>query len=68
MIEQLPSLNPDAARGTGVMIKCHARLARQRRRAAHRKRGMVERNVLAGFAAVYFVAVAAHALSVFSAF
>lgn len=67
MIEQLPPLTPDAIRRAKVVARCHQRLAQQRRRLEQRKRGSLERNVLAALAVLYFVAVAGQALSVFTA-
>jgi hypothetical protein len=73
MIEDLPILRPDAARGANTIARCHDRLAARRRKIERRQRqpdqgtAAVERLVLAGLCVVYLVAMAGDVLSIVSA-
>jgi hypothetical protein len=69
MIESLPRLTPDPVRASKLRALCHDRLARQRRKAGRKaRRSTVERTAVAAFAAIYVVAIAANALSVYAMF
>jgi hypothetical protein len=67
MIEHLSTLTPRAARTERIVARCHERMATHRRRLERQKSGVAYRNLAAGFALIYFAAVAIRALSVFSA-
>ena len=70
MIENLPILTPDAARGVRTMSRCRDRLARRRRKAEARSRRAtrraitVEHLLLAGVCAVCLVSMAGNVLSI----
>lgn len=68
MIELLQRLAPGPARSERVVARCHERLAQQRRRLERRRRGIVERGLLAALALVYVFAVAGDAMRVFAMF
>ena len=68
MIEQLSTLTPNPARTGRAIARCHKRLAAHRRRLESRKNGVAYRNLAAGFALIYFAAIAIRALSVFTSF
>lgn len=70
MIENLPMLTPDAARGVRTMSRCRDRLARRRRKAEARNRRAttVEHLLLAGVCVVCLVAMAGNVLSIVRAF
>jgi len=53
MIEQLPSLTPDATRNTRTLARCHDQLNRRRADARAGARYTLERNALLGFGAIY---------------
>jgi hypothetical protein len=59
MIDQLPTLEPDAARAARVVAKCHVRL-----RPRPRRRIAIEPVLLTAFSIVYLSAVALSALEV----
>lgn len=69
MIENLPLLAPDAARGARIMARCHHKLAAQRRRIEARNRparpkeAAVERLLLAGLCVVYLLSMAGNVLA-----
>lgn len=70
MIEHLPVLTPDAARGARTMSRCHERLAARRRKVESRTRRpqrraavTMEHLVLASVCA-YLVAMAVNVLSI----
>ena len=71
MIEYLPVLTPDAARGAHTMSRCHERLAARRRKVESRTRRpqrraavTVEHLVLASVCAAYLAAMAVNVLSI----
>jgi hypothetical protein len=70
MIENLPSLTPDAARGARTMSRCHSRLEAQRARleAKARKPGpkviAAERLVLVGACFAYLVSMVGNLLQI----
>jgi len=75
MIEQLPSLTPDATRNARTLARCRQRITRRRQRhepasperlEARRRaaRYAVERNALLGFGVIYMSSVAFTVLQV----
>ncbi len=69
MIEQLPSLSPDAARTAHTVARCHARMTQHRRRleavAMPPPRGAIlERLLVGGVSVIYLAAVAGIVLQV----
>ena len=75
MIENLPVLMPDAARGAHTIARCHDRLAARRRRIEARTRPTtsrtaikIERLLLAGVCVAYLVAMAGQLFSVAGAY
>jgi hypothetical protein len=71
MIENLPLLTPDDARGARTMSRCHNRLAARRRKADARNRPpnrraaiTVEHLLLAGVCVVCLVSMAGNVLSI----
>jgi len=58
MIEQLPSLTPDAARTARTLARCHHQLRRRRDEAQVGARDVVERNALLGFGVIYISSLA----------
>jgi hypothetical protein len=58
MIEQLPSLTPDATRNARTITRCHDMLHRRRAGATAAARYAVERNALLGFGALYLSSLA----------
>lgn len=60
MIEQLPSLTPNATRNARTLARCHDQLNRRRADARY----AVERNALLGFGVIYMSSVAFAVLQV----
>lgn len=58
MIEQLPSLTPDAARNARTIARCRDRLDRRRADVQAGTRYVLERNALLGFGAIYLSSLA----------
>lgn len=72
MIENLPLLTPNAARGARTVTRCREELARRRRALDAQQQQpklkvlAVERTLVAGACAVYLIAAARHIAGVFS--
>ena len=64
MIEQLPSLTPDATRNARILARCHDKLNRRRADVRAGARYTVERNALLGFGVIYMSSVAFTVLQV----
>ena len=64
MIEQLPSLTPDATRKIRTVARCHHQLNRRRADARAATRYALERNALLGFGAIYLSSLAFIAVQV----
>ena len=68
MIETLPTLTPDAARGAKTMARCQAKLAVRRRKEEARNRRpaprivTAERLLLAGVCVMYLISMAGNVL------
>ena len=64
MIEQLPSLTPDATRNARTLARCHDQLNRRLADARAAARYALERNALLGFGAIYLSSLAFVAVQV----
>jgi hypothetical protein len=64
MIEQLPSLAPDAARHARTLARCHDQLRRRRADAQAAAGSAVERHALLGFGVIYLSSLAVNVLQV----
>ena len=71
MIENLPLLTPDAARGARTMARCHQRLAARRHKVESRNRPpawraavTAEHLLLASLCVAYLVSMAGNVLSI----
>ena len=71
MIENLPLITPDAARGARTVTRCREGLARRRRALEAQQQPKlkvlaVERTLVAGACVLYLIAAARHIAGVFS--